>query len=100
MCEGFTYWRPQVMRHRDSDGCFEYAFHDVYFRDGKVISYTEHARSDRKATIEELEEWTRNKLPESRHGLVCGDLGYTYDADDLELWLLHVGDPPIDYVLD
>lgn len=100
MDEELTYWRPQIMRHSHLDGRVEYAFHDVYFRGGKVISYTVHARSDRKATIEELEEWTRNKLPEAQRGLVCGDLGDTQHADDLDLWLVHMGDPPINYVPD
>jgi exonuclease III len=99
--EGIAYWRPQVMRHSHPDGRVEYAVHDVYFaRGGSVVTYTEHARSARKATVEELEAWLRSMLPEAKEGVVCGDLGYTHDADDLALWLDYIGDTPIDYAAE
>lgn len=102
--ESIAYWHPQVMRHTHRDGRMEYAFHDVYFsHDGSVITYTTytvHARSERMATVAELEAWLRSTLSAAGGGIGCGDLGYTHDADDLALWLRHIGDPPTNYETD
>ena len=61
MGEDGGYWCPQVMGHvRDDGGGAEFAFHDIYFsQSGSIRGYTIHARSDRKATVEDLEEWVR-----------------------------------------
>src|SRR5262245_45167317 len=93
-----TFWRPQVMRHSLPGGENEYAIHEVYFaKDGVVHSYTEDALSPRMASVDELDAWIRSVLPEAESGVTCGELGHTYDAEDLTLWLEHVRDQPIDY---
>jgi hypothetical protein len=93
-----SYWRPQVMRHRRRDGAVEYAMHDVYLeRGGRVGGYTEHARSPRMPSPAALKAWIIEHLPAAAAGVVCGDLGYTHRDYDLELWLEHVDDPPLDY---
>src|SRR4051794_24034661 len=95
---GFTFWQPRVMRHSRPSGGQEYAIHEVYFaKDGVVQCYTEHALSARLPSVEELEAWTRSVLPEGESGVVCGDLGYTYDAEDLIHWLEYVRESPIEY---
>lgn len=98
MGEDGDYWRPQVMRHIQDDGVVEFAFHDVYFsQSGSIRGCTIHARSNRKATVQELEKWIRQCLADSPCGVNCGDLGHTHDVEDLLLWLDQIGDPPIDY---
>jgi hypothetical protein len=87
------------MRHTLPDNTTEYAIHDVYFgHGGGVVGYTEHARSDRKRSVAELEAWIRSVISNGLAEVVCGDLGDTHYADEhLSHWLEHVHDPPIDY---
>jgi len=86
-----------VMRHR-REGHLEYAIHDVYFEGANRVSgYTEQARSPRFATTEELKAWIVATLKDESGFVVCGDLGYEHSHTDLELWLVHIDDPPIDW---
>ena len=93
-----TFWQPRVLRHRLPDGSAEYAIHEVYFtKDGSVVTCTEDALSDRRSSVADMESWIRLVLSEGKVEIVCGDLGYTYDEENLGHWLLHVHEPPIDY---
>ena len=95
---GFTFWQPRVMRHFLPGGGHQFAIHEAYFaKDGVVQGYTEHALSARMPSVEELEAWIRSVLPEAASGVVCGDLGYTYDPEDLSHWLEYVRDKLLDY---
>ncbi len=91
-------WKPQVMRHRIHDGSVEYAIHDVYYDEGgRPTSWTEHARSPRFPSVDNLRDWVDLQLRTPDVGVICGDLGYEHNHTDFELWRAHLDDPPIDY---
>jgi hypothetical protein len=86
------------MRHRGAGGSAEYAMHDVYFeREKGVVGYTREARSPRLPSAAKLKAWIEEQLGSGRDTVVCGDLGCEYAREDLELWLRHAEDPPLEY---
>ena len=47
-------WNYRVVRHTDPSGREWYAFHEVYYRDGKIATITEEPICPSAETIEEL----------------------------------------------
>lgn len=86
------------MRHRKEVGHEEYAIHEVYFdADGQVQRYTRDALSPREASIAALRATLISFLEQDGEEVLIGDLGYAYSNEDIEWWLEHIDDAPLDY---
>jgi exonuclease III len=71
--------------------------HDVYFADnGHVEGHTAEARSPRMESVDALRNWLREQLQQDVPTIVCGDLGYAHNREDVALWPEHINDVPVD----
>ncbi len=96
-----TYWRPQILRHKRNDGSEEYAVHEAFYGDyGKTWGPTESAVSNRFASVQTLRASLEQFLESGVESMICGDRGYRYYCEDVELWMRHIEDPVLDFPVD
>jgi hypothetical protein len=96
--EPVSYVEPRVMRHRTAAGSEEYAIHEVYLgADRQVQAYTQDALSPREPTIEDLRVRLTSLLKREDEKVLTGDLRYAYCKEDIEWWLEHIDDAPLDF---
>jgi hypothetical protein len=95
--KGKKYWEPRVMRHSKGSS-EEYAIHEVYFdEDGNVDGYTMDTLSPVAPSIEALRAALLSLLQQGEEEIVSGELGYTYEREEIEDWLECLNAPAIDY---
>ena len=93
-----SYFEPRVMRHGVGTEGEEFAIHEMFFTEAEeVVTYTEDALSPRAPTVEGLRQALLDLLRSGEAEITAGDLGYSYDREDVEWWLSSTEQQPVDY---